>query len=127
MADLVGLKFPFQINKKGGVSLVKQSKESTDLLDGKLEQLLGTSKGDRVMECEVFSELDTFIFEPTDASTKTLLEYQIKEAILKHMPEISIVSINIYSLNRAIIADIVYKDVAYGTTNLGRVKVGDMG
>lgn len=127
MAELVGLKFPFQVNEKGGISLVKQTKEDTSLFDGKLEQLLGTGKGDRTMECNVFSELDTFIFEPTDTTTKTLLEYQIKDAILKNIPEITVSSISIYTYKNSIIANIIYKDNLYGTTNTSQVRVGDMG
>lgn len=127
MAELVGLKFPFQINSKGGVSLVKQEKNNSDLFDGKLEQLLGTNKGDRVMECDVFAELDTFLFESTDLTTKTLLEYQVKQCILQNMPEITVVSVDVYSVDNSLVANIIYQDKVYGTTKTSQVKVGDMG
>ena len=88
MSSLVGLKFPFCVNTKGGVSLNTLTKNDTSLYDGKIEQLLNTNQGERTMECDVFAELDTFVFSSNDASTRTLLEYEIKQAIAKHIPDI---------------------------------------
>lgn len=124
LSDLVGLKFPFDINVKGGLSLVKQSKEDTTIFDGKIEQLLGTGRGERTMECHVFSDLDVHIFSPNDTSTRTLLEYEIKQAISQSIPEIQVVSVSMASQEKTIIAFITYKVLAYGTTNTTSVKVG---
>ena len=126
MSELVGLKFPFEVNAKGGLSLVKQERNDPSIFDGKLEQLLNTNKGERVMENDVFADLDTFVFEPNDQSTKTLLEYQIKQAVLKHIPEITLVSVNVYSEEKSIIAYIMYTIDAYDVTQGVAVKVGDM-
>ena len=125
MSELVGLSFPFQVNSKGGLSLVRQTKTDFSIFDMKLEQLLNTNKGERTMECGVSADLDTFVFEPTDMSTKTLLEYQIKQAVLKYIPEITITSVNIYSNDNSIIAYITYTVKAYNPSNTTAIKVGD--
>lgn len=126
MGELVGLKFPFTINAKGGMTLVKQSKGDTSLMDFKLEQLLNTNRGERVMECDVFSDLDTFVFEPSDVSTRTLLEYEIRQAIVDFIPEITIINISVYSQGRQLIAAITYRDNTYNSTETSVVKVGDL-
>lgn len=128
MSVLKGLSFPFQVNSKGGVSLVQQSDTDFTIFDMKLEQLLNTNKGERTMECNVFSELDTFVFEATDASTKTLLEYQIKQAVLAQIPEITVTNVDMYSNDEehTLMAVITYKVKAYGTEHTVPVRVGDM-
>ena len=125
MSELVGLSFPFQVNSKGGLSLVRQTKTDFSIFDMKLEQLLNTNRGERTMECGVSADLDTFVFEPTDMSTKTLLEYQMKQAVLKYIPEITITSVNIYSNDNSIIAYITYTVKAYNASNTTAIKVGD--
>lgn len=124
LSDLVGLQFPFDINGKGGLSLVKQSKEDSSIFDGKIEQLLGTGRGERAMECHIFSDLDVHVFSPNDASTRTLLEYEIKQAIAQSIPEIQVISVSMVSQEKTIIALVTYKVLAYGTTNITSVKVG---
>jgi phage baseplate assembly protein W len=125
MSSLVGLKFPFCVNTKGGVSLNTLTKNDTSLYDGKIEQLLNTNQGERTMECDVFAELDTFVFSSNDASTRTLLEYEIKQAIAKHIPDIVVTSVDVRSVKRAIVATITYTVKAFNTTTTTQVKVGD--
>ena len=124
MANLVGLSFPFQINSKGGLSLVEQSRGDNTIFENKLAVLLNTNKGERTMECDVFANLDVYLFNPNNTSTRTLIEYQIKEAVRKHIPEIELVSCNIQSVGKVVWAVLEYKVRAYETTNTASLKVG---
>lgn len=125
MSELNGLKFPFTVNSVGGVSLVRQSKEDNTVFNSKIAQLLNTGRGERTMECGIFADLDTFIFEPNDTSTRTLLEYEIKQAILNFIPEITVTAVTTYKWGKSIMANVTYKVKAYGTTETISVKVGD--
>ena len=98
MSSLVGLKFPFCVNTKGGVSLNTLTKNDTSLYDGKIEQLLNTNQGERTMECDVFAE---------------------------HIPDIIVTSVDVRSVKRAIVATITYTVKAFDTTTTTQVKVGD--
>lgn len=127
MAELVGLKFPFEVNSKGGLSLSRQTKDNSDIIDDKIDQLLNTSRGERTMECDIFSELDTAVFSPNDATTRTIVEYQVKQSLFKNIPEITVQSVSVVSQNKALIVFVTYKDNLYGDTHTTQVKVGDMG
>ena len=115
MANLVGMEFPFRINSKGGINLKRQTAKDTSIFDGKLTQLLNTSKGERTMECHVFANLDVYLFNPTDPSTRSFIEYQIREAVAKHIPEIDLTECTVYAQNNRVYALVGYKVRNYDT------------
>lgn len=124
--ELTGIKFPFSLNGRGGISMTTQTPQDSSILDGKIEQLLNTAKGERTMECNIFSELDTFIFEPTDTSTRTLLEHEIKNIIAIFIPEIEVNSVYIQVFDKAIFALISYTVKIYNKQENTAVRLGDI-
>lgn len=78
------------------------------------------------MEYHFKSDLDTSIFEPHDRSAEELVKYQIKQALQSLEDRIELVSINVYSVDTTINADITFKVIKYNTTVNSTVKVGEM-
>lgn len=62
---------------------VVMSENETDIKQS-LEILIGTALGERVMRPDYGSNMESYVFEPLDNTLKTLLESNIRDAILLH-------------------------------------------
>lgn len=121
-----GISFPFRIGVKGGVSL-----STTDISDAQhiieaMTQILGTRPGERCMEYHFKSEVDSSIFEPNDASCRTLIAYQVKEALRELEDRVTINSVKVTSEGTSVIAIISFTVLAYNTAHVASIKVGDL-
>ena len=76
-----GISFPFRIGVTGGVVMSSTDVDDATHIDESIIQILGTNFGERVMETHVYSDLDSFVFSNINDSSKTLLKYQIIEAL----------------------------------------------
>lgn len=119
-----GISFPFRIGVKGGVVTSTTSTREVPHIIESMKQILRTFKYERTMEFEVYSDLDTDIFEPNDVSTHTLLEYQIEDALQRLEPRIEVISVDITSENSSIYATIHFKVLSYDTEYTSKMKVG---
>lgn len=90
-----------------------------------MEQIILTKPRERRMEYHFKSELDTEIFEPNDSSSRCLIEHQIKEALSSLEDRIEIISVNVYSENNKVCADVTFRVLIYNTTYSSKVKVGE--
>ena len=77
----MGISFPFRVGNRGGVVTSTTSKYSAEHIIESVVQILSTRYTDRVMEPEIFSEIDTSIFEPNDELTQDILIDQIVTAL----------------------------------------------
>ena len=121
-----GISFPFRIGVKGGVVMSTTSVMDVQHIIEAMTQILGTRPMERGMEYHFKSEIDTNIFEPNNVSIKTLLSYQITEALRELEDRISIDSVNITSEGSSVIAVIRFTALAYNTSHIANIKVGDM-
>lgn len=121
-----GISFPFRIGVKGGVVLSSTSVTDAQHIIEAMTQILGTRPKERCMEYHFKSEVDTAVFEPNDASSRTLIAYQIKEALKELEDRIAVNSVSVTSKDSAIIAVIHFTVLAYDTAHVANIKVGDL-
>lgn len=93
--DVRGISFPFRIGNKGGIVMSNANLQDVEHIEESIEQILCTCIGERVMNYEFGSELDTDIFKTQDSSLYSLVRYQILEALRKHEPRINVDEQNI--------------------------------
>ena len=122
-----GISFPFRIGVKGGVVMSStNTQEVPHIIEG-MKQLLLTRPMERVMEYQVKSEISTFVFDPNDASTRALIEYEAQKAIEDVMGDIvEVKSVTASSNDSSIYVLITFKAKPYTETYSVNIKVGDM-
>lgn len=120
-----GISFPFRIGVKGGVAMSSTSSTDVQHIVEAMTQILRTRPMERGMEYHFKSEIDSDIFEPNNASTRTLLSYQIEEALRELEDRIKIDSVNVTSEDSTIIAVINFTVLKYNTSHTANIKVGD--
>ena len=121
-----GISFPFRIGVKGGVVTSTTSIMDVQHIIEAMEQILMTRPMERCMEYHFKSEIDYDIFEPNDASCRTLIAYQVEEALRELEDRIEVISVDVESRDSTIIAIINFKVLKYNTVHVAKVKVGDL-
>ena len=120
-----GISFPFRIGVKGGVVTSTTSVMDVQHIVEAMTQILCTRPMERCMEYHFKSEIDSSVFEPNDISIKTLLAYQVKEALTELEDRITVDSVDVTSEGSSVIAVITYTVLAYNTSHTTNIKVGD--
>ena len=121
-----GISFPFRIGVKGGVVTSSTSAVDSQHIEEAMIQILNTRPMERCMEYHFKSDIDSSIFEPNDSSLRTLLSYQVKEALRELEDRIRVDSVDVSSEDSEVIADIHYTVLAYNTSHITKIKVGDI-
>ena len=121
-----GISFPFRIGVKGGVVTSSTSIHSAQHIIEAMKQILGTRPMERCMEYHFKSDIDSDIFEPNDASSRTLIAYQVEEALKELEDRIVVNSVNVVSEGSTVNVVINFTIVAYNTAHVANIKVGDL-
>lgn len=121
-----GISFPFRIGVRGGVVTSSTSVSNAQHIIEAMKQILGTRPMERGMEFHFKSDIDSDIFEPNDASCRTLMAYQVKESLRELEDRISVNSVDIVSEGSIVNAVIRFTILSYNTTHVANVKVGDL-
>lgn len=121
-----GISFPFRVGVKGGIVMSSTSVQGVPHIIEAMKQILLTRPNERGMEYKFKSDIDTDIFEPNDVSTHTLLAYQVEEALKELEDRIEVNSVDITSRGSEIFATINFKVIAYNTSFVTELKVGDI-
>ena len=121
-----GISFPFRIGVKGGVVTSSTSVSDAQHIIEAMEQILSTRPLERGMEYHFKSDIDSDIFEPNDTSCRTLISYQVEEALRELEDRISVNSVEITSNGSIINAVIHFTILAYNTVHVTTIKVGDL-
>lgn len=85
-----GWKYPVAI-KEGKIAL----SEGEDSIRESIMIILGTAKGERVMRPDFGCGIWELVFAPNDTSTATLVDFHIKEALLKWEPRIEVLDVSV--------------------------------
>ena len=120
-----GISFPFRIGVKGGVVTSTTGVMDVQHIVEAMTQILCTRPMERCMEYHFKSEIDSSVFEPNDVSIKTLLAYQVQEALKELEDRILVDSVDITSEGSSVIAVIHFTVLAYNTSHTTSIKVGD--
>jgi phage baseplate assembly protein W len=86
-----GWKYPISI-ENGKIAF----SEGEDSIRESILIILGTGKGERIMRPDFGCEINERIFSPNDTQTVTLLEFDIKEALMKWEQRIEVLDVNSY-------------------------------
>lgn len=121
-----GISFPFRIGVKGGVVTSTTSVTDVQHIIEAVKQILMTRPMERCMEYHFKSNIDSDIFEPNDASCRTLIAYQVKEALRELEDRIEVNSVEVESNGSSIIAVINFTVLKYNTVHVANIKVGDV-
>ena len=111
-----GISFPFRIGVKGGVVTSSTSAMDVQHIIEGMTQILRTKPMERCMEYHFKSEI---------VSIKTLLTYQVMEALRELEDRITVESVSITSEGSSVIAVITFTVIAYNTSHTTSIKVGD--
>lgn len=79
--NFTGISFPFRVNNQGNVVLSSVDTSSASHLNESIEQILHTSYGERVMENNMFSDINSALFQPNDISLQRYLANKIVSAL----------------------------------------------
>ena len=121
-----GISFPFRIGVRGGVATSTTSVNDVQHIIESMEQILMTRPMERCMEYHFKSDIDYDIFEPNDASCRTLIAYQVEEALRELEDRIEVESVDVESKGSSIIAVINFRVLKYNTVYVANIKVGDL-
>lgn len=83
-----GIKFPLTVEGKkistsSGEELIRES----------IMIILGTAKGERIMRPDFGCGINELVFAPNNTSTATLVNFHVKEALLKWEPRIEVLNV----------------------------------
>jgi phage baseplate assembly protein W len=87
-----GLTLPI---KRGNTGYFEQAFTSFEQTKANLKNLLMTKKGERIMQPEFGTGLDSLLFEPMDATFETELQDTITETVSYWLPYVNIAEIDI--------------------------------
>ena len=121
-----GISFPFRIGVKGGVVTSSTGISNSQHIIEAMTQILNTRPMERCMEYHFMSDIDSDIFEPNDASCRTLISYQVQEALRELEDRIEVNSVDVVSEGSTVIAVIHFTILAYNTAHVANIKVGDL-
>lgn len=119
-----GVSFPFRLGNKGGIVLSSTSYTEVPHIVESIQQILSTRKGERVMEPQFGSLIDTQIFEPNDLAAQNMIKFQIKEALNEQEPRIEVLNVDLTEDGNHIIAIIYFNVIQYSTRYIHTFRVG---
>jgi phage baseplate assembly protein W len=88
-----GWGFPVETSSDGEVALAAHEEDVREAV----LLILGTEPGERVMRPDFGGGLRRFLFEPITATTRALVEHQVREALARFEPRIDVVSVRVAS------------------------------
>jgi phage baseplate assembly protein W len=81
-----GLGFPLRVNARGEIALVSGERD----IEESIQVILGTRPGERVMRPEFGCRAHELLFEPRNASTETLMQQYVSDALRMWEPRITV-------------------------------------
>jgi phage baseplate assembly protein W len=103
-----GWAFPVRTDSTGGIALVAKQQE----IEEAMRLVLGTAPGERPMRPEFGCRIHSYVFASADATTAGLLEYEVKEALVRWEPRIEVLDVDVTFDNEnvgTIYINIVYR------------------
>jgi phage baseplate assembly protein W len=102
-----GWAFPMRINATGGIALVSRDRE----IQESIRLILGTAEGERPMRPEFGCGIHDFVFAPADSSTAGRIAHEVRRALERWEPRITLTDVVITF--DAVESNALYIDVQY--------------
>ena len=131
-SGFTGISYPFRVSSQGGVVTSTTSETDPSHIEESIRQILGTNFLERPMESEIYSTVDSMLFEPNDISLQQVLKARIVSDLerLEERIECEEDDIEFYvesdSDGEFLYATITYKIIKYNTYYTTTVKVGEV-
>lgn len=94
-SGFTGLSYPFRVSSQGGAVLTTTDSDDSSHIDESIRQILGTSELERPMELDIYSNLDSTLFEPNDEALHAIIKSIIVEDLTDLEDRISVEEDNI--------------------------------
>jgi phage baseplate assembly protein W len=108
-----GWAFPVQTGAGGEIA---EAEYETDVHEA-VRLVLGTNLGERVMLPQFGSGLRALLFEPLTATTRSLVELRVREALVRYEPRIDVLGVKVELRTGAEAAVLVDVDYRVRSTN----------
>ena len=132
-SGFTGLSYPFRINSQGGAVVSTTSSDDTSHIEDSIKQILGTYESERPMEMDIYSNVDTALFEPNDEGLQAILINIIAEDLERLEERISVEEDDISIFTDVdsdgieyIYVTITYKVLKYNTYSTSTFKLGEV-
>lgn len=89
----VGWKFPLQVTESGAIAAARQEIR----VEESMYIVLGTAKGERVMQPDFGCGIHDLVFAPNNAGTKGLVKDQVRRALTLFEPRIDVLDVQVDS------------------------------
>jgi uncharacterized protein len=86
----VGWKFPLQVTPGGRVALARYEQR----IEESIYLILSTAPGERVMLPDFGCGIHELVFAPNNTSTRSLVVYNVRQALVAHERRIDVLDIN---------------------------------
>ena len=131
-SGFTGLSYPFRINSQGGAVVSTTSSDDTSHIEDSIKQILGTYESERPMEMDIYSNVDTALFEPNDEALQAVLKSRmvddlerLEERVTCSEDDIEF-TIEIEDDVEFLYANLTYTIIKYNTSYTSKVKVGEI-
>lgn len=134
ISGYTGISYPFRINNRGGVSMSTTGATDPTHIEESIEQIFKTNFLERPMEgYEVYSSVNTLLFEPNDVSLQQVLKSQMVEDLERLEERIECEEDDIeFEVEKDetgveyLYAYITYTVIKYNTSFTSKIKVGEI-
>lgn len=120
-----GISFPFRVSGTGGIETSTTSPNDISHITEAIKQILLTRQGERKMEYQFCSNLDTLTFDPNDASLRSIMMYHIEKALQELEDRIEVYDVDIQSEDNAVYVLITFKVLMYDTVYTEKIEVSN--
>ena len=132
VSGFTGLSYPFRISSQGGAVMSTANKDDSSHINESIQQILGTYELERPMESNIFSNLDTALFEPNNIGIQAILKNIIAEDLERLEDRISVnendIEFTIEEVDGVeyIYVVINYTLIKYDTSSTAKIKLGEV-
>lgn len=108
-----GWKFPVRVNARGGLSFSSHEQD----IEEAIWIILGTAKGERVMEPAFGCGIHDYVFAPNDVATRGLIANEVQKALSIYEPRITVEGVRVETYPGSENRLLIYVDYRVRTNN----------
>ncbi|HVZ40993.1 MAG TPA: GPW/gp25 family protein [Candidatus Kapabacteria bacterium] len=111
-----GWKFPVRVNARGGLSFVSHEQD----IEESIWIVLGTAKGERLMEPAFGCGIHNYVFAPNDPSTRGAIAHEVHKSLSEYEPRIIVENVRVESVEGEENRLLIYVDYRVRSSNSKR-------
>jgi phage baseplate assembly protein W len=111
-----GWKFPVRVNARGGLSFSRYEQD----IEEAIWIILGTARGERVMEPEFGCGIHDYVFAPNNPATRGALTQAVQQALARFEPRVDVEDVRVESYPESENRLLIFTDYRVRSTNSKR-------